>query len=545
MMRPAVARAASTAAVARRQAASTARSSCTRRPSSSLTRTAAMSCSATRSLHSHAAARLAAASSSSAAATKTVPAPAQLVDGDMLEHQQASSSATSSSPTSSPSSTTLPSPSSASSSSSTPTVSSTEFTGDEMAKADVDARPSTLTGAPVADPFLTEPKNHFEIKDAELIFRTVWEQLKEKYGEENLRFPKEILWLAGAPGAGKGAMTNIVQSHRGITSPPIEVGALLTSPAAQAIKAQGKLVGDQMVMELLLDTLLRPEYATGVLVDGFPRTMVQAECIKLLFDAMQSLRAKYGNDPERAGFRRPVFHIIVMYIDKDESVRRQMRRGELAMAHNAMVQTTGIGKLKQVRETDLSPELAAERYRQFKEQVYESLKLVKEKFHFHFINAEGTPLEVQERIIKELSYQSSMELADVTYEQVRRVPLTSEVITNARHDLVKRLDGYLTHNPKLFAKVIDVINDELMHIIKRQALSGRAIVRSVNPIFAESGALDMALDVLCERGYVVTLDYNKHRQPVRVDLSSGEIIHEIQKVWQFEIEWQRPTIRRG
>ena len=41
-----------------------------------------------------------------------------------------------------------------------------------------------------------------------------------------------------------------------------------------------------------------------------------------------------------------------------------------------------------MRETDLSPSLAAERYRQFKEQVYESLKLVKSSFHFHFINGQ-------------------------------------------------------------------------------------------------------------------------------------------------------------
>lgn len=241
--------------------------------------------------------------------------------------------------------------------------------GDDMAQADLAATPAVegAVTAPTPDPFLSQTKNTFEIKDPELIFRQVWTHLKEKYGEENLCFPKEIMWLAGAPGAGKGAMTPIIQQYRGIMAQPIEVGALLTSPAAQALKAQGKLVGDQQVMELLLEALLKPEYATGVVVDGFPRTREQAECIKLLFDAIQGLRAKYGTTPEmEQKFRRPIFHITVLYIDKEESVKRQMRRGQLAVHHNEMVTNTGVGDNKPVRETDLSPALAAERYRMFK-----------------------------------------------------------------------------------------------------------------------------------------------------------------------------------
>jgi len=421
----------------------------------------------------------------------------------------------------------------------------------DMAVADVAATPSVPAGAaavmtPESDPFLAQPKDQFEIKDAELMFRQVWNSLVQRYGEENLTFPKEVMWLAGAPGAGKGAMTPIIKEYRGITSPPIEVGALLTSPAALALKAQGKLVGDQQVLELLLESLLRPEYRTGVVVDGFPRTKEQAECIKLLFDKMQHLRAKYAAQPEHAGkFRRPIFHITVLYIDKEESVRRQMRRGQVALHHNEMVASTGIGERKPVRETDLSPGLAAERYRMFKEQVYESLKLVKSHFHFHFINAEGSPAEVQERIIAELSYQSSMELADETFEQVRRIPLASEVIQSARHDLVRRLDHYRSACGPLFEQVIHTISSEFLHIIRRQALSGRAIIRSQSPVFSQHGAIDMALDLLSERGYTTTLDYTKQQLPKKVDLATGDIQLETRKVFEFTIEFPKPTIRRG
>jgi hypothetical protein len=67
----------------------------------------------------------------------------------------------------------------------------------DMATAELEATPSLPPGAPVAqhlsDPFLSQTKNTFEIKDAELIFRQVWNTLLSKYGEENLVFPKEIM----------------------------------------------------------------------------------------------------------------------------------------------------------------------------------------------------------------------------------------------------------------------------------------------------------------------------------------------------------------
>jgi adenylate kinase len=129
--------------------------------------------------------------------------------------------------------------------------------------------------------------------------------------------------------------------------------------------------------------------------------------------------------------------------------------------------------------------------------------------------------------------------------QVRRIPLASEVITNARHDLVRRLDHYRARNTELFDRVIKVIINEFLHIIRRQALSGRAIIRSDNTIFSESGAIDMALDLLSERGYTVTLDYNKNTLPMKVNLQTGEITHNVIKIYEFQIDFPKPTIRRG
>ena len=95
-----------------------------------------------------------------------------------------------------------------------------------------------------------------------------------------------------APGAGKGTNTPFIAETRGITAPPIVISGLLTSPQAVAIKNAGKMVGDREVIGLLFDELLSPQYHEGVIIDGFPRTMVQVECLKMFYHAMLDLHVR-------------------------------------------------------------------------------------------------------------------------------------------------------------------------------------------------------------------------------------------------------------
>ena len=59
-----------------------------------------------------------------------------------------------------------------------------------------------------------------EVKDARIIFSPSWEALEEEVGRENLRFPKEIILLGGAPGSGKGTQTQFIMQARGLTTSP-------------------------------------------------------------------------------------------------------------------------------------------------------------------------------------------------------------------------------------------------------------------------------------------------------------------------------------
>src|SRR5262245_22986995 len=121
-------------------------------------------------------------------------------------------------------------------------------------------KPLTVPAPNVAD---------LEIKDAQLIFSAVWDDLVERHGRDRLRFPREFIWLGGAPGAGKGTNTPFIAQTRGITAPPVVVSGLLTSPQAVAIKNVGKLVGDREVIGLLFEELLLPQHHEGVIIDGF------------------------------------------------------------------------------------------------------------------------------------------------------------------------------------------------------------------------------------------------------------------------------------
>src|SRR5437016_3176040 len=129
--------------------------------------------------------------------------------------------------------------------------------------------PTTATVSPMSIPPVTGKLTDLEIKDAYLIFESVWQDLDADFGRENRRFPQEIILLGGAPGAGKGTNTAFIARTRGLTCPPIVVSTLLDSPDARALKDAGNMVGDREVVGLLLRQLLRPEYRDGVILDGF------------------------------------------------------------------------------------------------------------------------------------------------------------------------------------------------------------------------------------------------------------------------------------
>lgn len=396
---------------------------------------------------------------------------------------------------------------------------------------------------------LTKPSaesiSDLEIKDAHLIFEGVWQELQTEFGRENLRFPKEILLLGGAPGSGKGTNTAFIAKTRGITCPPIVISSLLDSPEAKALKDQGIMVGDREVIGLVLRELLRKEYEHGAILDGFPRTKVQVECLKLLVDKMHELRHEFYNTPLSIRFRHPAIHIMVLFVDELEAVARQLKRGRETLAHNAEVMRTGIGTLREDRPTDHDETLARRRYQTFKEQTWDALQSLKEIFHYHFINAQGPVKEVEKNILQELEYQSTLELDPLTVDRLRGVPVASEIIVHARQEMVKRLDSYELEHGALFASVVAFIEKKMMPIVLRHAISGIAHINSEDPILDDPLALAMLIDVFSERGYHAVVDIHRVDVPERFDLKTGAIECRIKKVYRIQIRFPGSEIRRG
>ncbi len=107
------------------------------------------------------------------------------------------------------------------------------------------------------------------------------------------------LVLLGPPGAGKGTQARMLEEKFGLIQ--LSTGDLLRAAvaagteagrAAKAVMEAGDLVSDEIVIAILRDRLAQPDCATGVILDGFPRTTVQAEALDgLLADLGQDIRA--------------------------------------------------------------------------------------------------------------------------------------------------------------------------------------------------------------------------------------------------------------
>jgi adenylate kinase len=236
---------------------------------------------------------------------------------------------------------------------------------------------------------------------------------------------------------------------------------------------------------------------------------------------------------------------MVLFVDEKESIARQLKRGRETRLHNEEVIRTGIGELLEDRPTDHDEALARRRYRVFKEQTWEALQSLKEIFHYHFINAQGPIEEVEQNILEELEYQSTLELDPRTVDRLRGIPVASEIIVGARQELVKRLDAYELENSELFAKVTSFIEKKIIPIVIRHAISGVALINTEEAVLGDPVALAMLIDVFSERGYHAVVDIHKIEIPEKIDLTTGAIMCRTKKVFRIQIRFQGSEIRRG
>jgi adenylate kinase len=121
------------------------------------------------------------------------------------------------------------------------------------------------------------------------------------------------LVLVGPPGAGKGTQAEFIAAH--LSVPKISTGDIFRANVSQGtplgVEAKrymdaGKLVPDEVTIDMVRDRLAEPDAAEGFLLDGFPRTTPQAAALdKLLADLGTALDI-----------------VLELVVDDDEVIRR-------------------------------------------------------------------------------------------------------------------------------------------------------------------------------------------------------------------------------
>ena len=123
--------------------------------------------------------------------------------------------------------------------------------------------------------------------------------------------------MLGAPGAGKGTQAVRIAETHGV--PHISTGEMLRAAIAagselgqkvKEIVESGALVPDELVVEVTRDRLSQPDAQGGFVLDGFPRTIGQAE-------ALDALLAEFG---------RPLEIVLELELSEETAVERMLGR---------------------------------------------------------------------------------------------------------------------------------------------------------------------------------------------------------------------------
>ena len=207
------------------------------------------------------------------------------------------------------------------------------------------------------------------------------------------------LVLLGPPGAGKGTQAAAVRDRLGV--PHVSTGDMLrqaidrSTPLglkAKAIVEAGGLVPDEVMAELVAERLGQPDAARGFLLDGYPRTLRQAEDLGVILG-----RLGVGLD-----------HVLYLSADDREIIRRLSGRrtcascGALYHLLSAAPRSAGrcdvcAGELTQ--RADDREEVVAQRMKVYRERTEPLVDHYKRAGLLRAIDAQGDVAQVTERVL--------------------------------------------------------------------------------------------------------------------------------------------------
>jgi adenylate kinase len=186
--------------------------------------------------------------------------------------------------------------------------------------------------------------------------------------------------LLGPPGAGKGTQAQVIAGHLG--APAISTGDIFRANVsgrtelgtkAKAYMDAGDLVPDEITVAMVRDRLAEPDAKAGFLLDGFPRTIAQAEQLR------ESL-AELGNHLDC---------VLELVVDEEELVRRLSGRRMLVDG-------------EWIQRDDDKPETVRHRLQVYREQTSPLSGFYEREGLLARIDAIGTVEEVTGRALRAL-----------------------------------------------------------------------------------------------------------------------------------------------
>lgn len=205
--------------------------------------------------------------------------------------------------------------------------------------------------------------------------------------------------LFGAPGVGKGTQAKILSEKFNIAH--ISTGDILRESVKQdsdlgrktkSIIEKGELVPDDLMIEIVKNALNSEKCANGYILDGFPRTVVQAELLNKLFEEI----------------KHPAPEIINIAADDDIIVERLSKRrvcrecGNIAVKDSAECPNCGkTGTLEKRKDDDES--VIRNRLTVFHKNTEPVLNYYKAKFPIITVNGLQSIEDVTKEILRRLS----------------------------------------------------------------------------------------------------------------------------------------------
>lgn len=211
--------------------------------------------------------------------------------------------------------------------------------------------------------------------------------------------PSELrIVFMGPPACGKGTQAAVLSEYLGL--PVVVTGEMLRRAAAEGTPGglaakqymdQGLLVPDAVLFQLVEETLSQAAYDRGVLLDGYPRTIAQAEFLDSFF----------------AGRGKAVTHVLYLSVPDDVLIRRQAGRlicrtcGRVYNRYSLPPAVEGQcecgGELYQ--RSDDSEETIRKRLQVYLTSTAPLIAYYRERGVLHEIDGVGDPAVVQERIV--------------------------------------------------------------------------------------------------------------------------------------------------